>query len=52
MKHGADANAIILKDMWDPEVSAIGVLEMLEDTYGSAEVKEIRELMQQMAEMN
>lgn len=46
LSHGADVNAIILKDIWDPEISAIGVMELLEKTYGSAEVKSIREMMQ------
>ena len=49
LQHGADANAVILKDMWDPEVTSIGVLEMLEETYGSAEVKDLRGLMEKMA---
>jgi energy-coupling factor transporter ATP-binding protein EcfA2 len=42
----ADVNAVILKDMWDPEITALGVMEMLEETYGSAEVQRIRVLME------
>ncbi|KAJ9137534.1 AAA ATPase and NACHT domain protein [Pleurostoma richardsiae] len=44
--HGADANAVIRADQWDPEVSAIGVLEMLEETYGAVEVKSLLKMMQ------
>jgi hypothetical protein len=32
--------------MWDPEITALGVMEMLEETYGSAEVQRIRVLME------
>ncbi|KAF4340530.1 hypothetical protein FBEOM_5568 [Fusarium beomiforme] len=43
----SDVNAVILKDMWDPEITALGVVKMLEETYGSAEVQKIRVLMEQ-----
>ncbi|KAF5965994.1 hypothetical protein FBULB1_11921 [Fusarium bulbicola] len=42
----SDVSAVIVKDMWDPEITALGVLEMLEETYGSAEVQRIRVLME------
>ncbi|SCO12488.1 related to small s protein [Fusarium fujikuroi] len=42
----SDVRAVVLKDMWDPEITALGVIEMLEETYGSAEVQRIRVLME------
>jgi hypothetical protein len=42
---GADPYAVVLKDSWDPEITALGVLELLEDTYGAAEMRELRELV-------
>ncbi|KAF5262706.1 hypothetical protein FOXYS1_6562 [Fusarium oxysporum] len=42
----SDVSAVISKDMWDPEITALGVMEMLEETYGSAEVQRIRVLME------
>ncbi|KAK2591279.1 hypothetical protein QQS21_011031 [Conoideocrella luteorostrata] len=41
----ADPHAVILADGWDPECTALGVLELLEETYGAVEVVEMRELM-------
>ncbi|KAF9776528.1 hypothetical protein IL306_005280 [Fusarium sp. DS 682] len=43
----SDVNAVILKDIWDPEITALGVIEILEEAYGSAEVQRIRVLMEQ-----
>lgn len=42
---GADVSAVVVKDVWDPEISAVGVLELLEETYGAIEVKEVKESM-------
>ncbi|CAG9979796.1 unnamed protein product [Clonostachys byssicola] len=42
---GADVNAVILRDAWDPEITAIGVLELLDETYGAVEVRRLREDM-------
>ncbi|PNY29612.1 NACHT nucleoside triphosphatase [Tolypocladium capitatum] len=42
---GADVDAVVAADRWDPEISAVGVLELLEATYGAVEVRELRELM-------
>ncbi|KAM5341543.1 hypothetical protein ACJ41O_014574 [Fusarium nematophilum] len=48
----ADVNAVIAKDPWDPEITALGVMELLEDTYGSAEVSRIRKLVEQRQNEN
>ncbi|RGP81730.1 hypothetical protein FLONG3_115 [Fusarium longipes] len=37
----ADLEAVVPKDIWDPEITALGVVEMLVDTYGSAEIERI-----------
>ncbi|KAF4447164.1 hypothetical protein F53441_9309 [Fusarium austroafricanum] len=42
----ADVKAVVLKDAWDPEITALGVMELLEETYGSAEVRRIRLAME------
>ncbi len=42
---GADVKTVIPADQWDPEITAIGVMEMLEETYGSWEVRELRREM-------
>ncbi|KAI9150214.1 small s protein [Paramyrothecium foliicola] len=43
----ADVNAIILADAWDPQISAVGVLEHLEETYGSVEILRLKQLFQE-----
>ena len=45
LEQGADANVMIPGDSWDPEISALGVLDLLDETYGSAEVRELRNLL-------
>lgn len=42
----ADANAVVLADTWDPEITAEQVLQLLEDTYGAVEIHETKELLQ------
>ncbi|KAF5664441.1 hypothetical protein FHETE_7032 [Fusarium heterosporum] len=42
----ADVNAVVQKDGWDPEITALGVMKLLEETYGSAQVEGIRFLME------
>ena len=39
---GADAGAVVAADSWDPEISALGVVELLEKTYGAVEVRELK----------
>nr|CEG03306.1 unnamed protein product [Fusarium acuminatum CS5907] len=46
----ADVNSVVKKDAWDPEITALGVMESLEETYGSAEVRRIRVLMESKIE--
>ncbi|PNP39705.1 hypothetical protein TGAMA5MH_08376 [Trichoderma gamsii] len=38
---GADKEAVVVKDSWDPEITALGVLELLEGTYGAVEMREL-----------
>ncbi|KIL90671.1 hypothetical protein FAVG1_06406 [Fusarium avenaceum] len=46
----ADVNAVVKKDAWDPEIAALGVVELLEETYGSAELRRIRALVESKIE--
>ncbi|KAL6408225.1 hypothetical protein AUP68_08077 [Ilyonectria robusta] len=41
----ADVNAVVAANAWDPEITAMGVFELLEETYGSMEVQRIRTLI-------
>lgn len=43
----ADLKAVVPRDMWDPEITALGVIEMLVETYGSAEMERIEMAMKQ-----
>jgi len=42
---GADVRAVVLKDNWDPEITALGVMELLLETYGAVEVRDLRDEM-------
>jgi hypothetical protein len=42
LEAGADVDAIVAADRLDPEMSALGVLEMLDSEYCSSEVSELR----------
>ncbi|KAL6699497.1 hypothetical protein J3F84DRAFT_404549 [Trichoderma pleuroticola] len=42
---GADREAVVVKDNWDPEITAVGVLELLEGTYRAVEMRELVEMM-------
>lgn len=42
---GADVDAVVVADPWDPEITAHGVLELLDQTYGAVEVRELLVLM-------
>ncbi|KAM0558018.1 hypothetical protein ACHAPJ_005185 [Fusarium lateritium] len=42
----ADVNAVVARDAWDPEITALGVIDLLEETYGSAEVHKVKTLME------
>ncbi|KAJ5735613.1 uncharacterized protein N7483_000738 [Penicillium malachiteum] len=43
---GANVNAVVGADSWDPEISTVGVIEMLADTYCHPELGEIKLLIQ------
>ncbi|KAL6863709.1 hypothetical protein J3F83DRAFT_745339 [Trichoderma novae-zelandiae] len=42
---GADKEAVVVKDSWDPEITAVGVMELLEGTYRAVEMRELVEMM-------
>ncbi|KAH6609937.1 hypothetical protein Trco_003283 [Trichoderma cornu-damae] len=42
---GADREAVVVKDSWDPEITATGVMGLLEATYGAVEMRELTEMM-------
>lgn len=39
---GADPFAVVKADMWDPEITAMGVVELLDGTYGDAEIRKLK----------
>jgi hypothetical protein len=43
VEHGADVNALILEDKWDPAASALDVVEMVLEKYFSNDVNELRQ---------
>ncbi|KAI5459452.1 hypothetical protein BGZ63DRAFT_391064 [Mariannaea sp. PMI_226] len=45
---GADVNAVVVADAWDPEISAVGVLRLVEDASGGLGVRDIRALMEKL----
>jgi hypothetical protein len=45
LESGADVNAVIAADRWDPEITTVGVIELLSDTYGAVELEEIKHLV-------
>jgi hypothetical protein len=45
MKHGADPNALILKDHFDPAATALDVITALYEKYLAAEFKELLEVL-------
>ncbi|KAF7546929.1 hypothetical protein G7Z17_g8085 [Cylindrodendrum hubeiense] len=42
---GSDVSAVVVATNWDPEVTALGVFELLEGAYGAVEVQRIRTLL-------
>jgi hypothetical protein len=44
---GADVKATVLADAWDPEITTVGVLKLLEQTYGSFEIVQLRRLLEE-----
>ncbi|RSL56235.1 hypothetical protein CEP54_008956 [Fusarium duplospermum] len=46
----ADVNAVVKRDAWDPEITALGMMKLLEDTYGAAEMHGLRVLMESRIE--
>jgi len=46
----ADVEAIVPRDAWDPEITALGVIEMLVETYKSAEMESIEVAMKKSIE--
>ncbi|KAM0805843.1 hypothetical protein BDR22DRAFT_778621, partial [Usnea florida] len=45
LEAGADPNALILETKWDPETTALGVVEMVYERFKSREMRELRNLM-------
>ena len=39
---GADVEAVAKKDMWDPEITALGVMELLDGTYADYRIQEMK----------
>jgi len=48
LEAGADVDAVIAADRWDPEITALGVFEMLENEYCAPEVSELRKIMAEL----
>ncbi|KAK8145537.1 hypothetical protein G3M48_004305 [Beauveria asiatica] len=49
---GAEPEAVVAADGWDPEITAQGVLELLDDTYGDAEIRALRDLLRGLQHKN
>ncbi|KAH8126888.1 hypothetical protein LI328DRAFT_151555 [Trichoderma asperelloides] len=47
---GANKEAVVVKDSWDPEITALGVMELLEGTYGAVEMKELVKMVERPRE--
>ncbi|KAM0246712.1 hypothetical protein ACHAQJ_010110 [Trichoderma viride] len=45
---GADTEAVVVKDSWDSEIPAMGVLELLEGTYKAVEMRELAEMVRRL----
>jgi hypothetical protein len=45
---GADADALVHKDIWDPEIAAEGVVEWLDITYGAVEIAEAKRILKKL----
>ncbi len=45
LEHGADPNAEIEENSWDPAATALEIVDMVSDVYGSAEVGALRDLL-------
>jgi hypothetical protein len=45
LEYGADPNAEIKENRWDPAATALEVVGMVFDVYGSAEVRDLKELL-------
>ncbi|KAJ6788949.1 hypothetical protein PWT90_05201 [Aphanocladium album] len=43
---GADPNALVKADSWDPEITAEGVMELLDDTYSDIEIRALKDCLQ------
>lgn len=48
----ADVNAVVKRDAWDPEITALGVMNLLEDTYGAADIHRLRVLVESRMEQD
>lgn len=47
----ADATAVVLKDMWDPEVSGNELLRVLDEAYCLPEIRRLRDLLEEKMKM-
>lgn len=45
-KGKADAGAVVLKDMWDPEVSGRDLLKLLDESYCSSDIRRVRDMLE------
>lgn len=45
LEGGADVDAVVAADRWDPEISTAGVIELLADTYGAVELEDIKRMI-------
>ncbi|KKY16983.1 putative small s protein [Phaeomoniella chlamydospora] len=50
LQGNADVTAVVTKDNWDSEISAVGVIDMLWEEYGDVEVGKVRDLMRRLLE--
>ena len=47
LQHGADPNALIVEDQWDPSATALEVINAILERYGSKKVQDLRDMLKQ-----
>lgn len=45
---GADPDALVKDDGWDPEITAEGVMELLDDTYSDIEIRKLKDFLHEL----
>ena len=52
VEYGADVNAVILEDKWDPEITALGVIDAVYEKFEVELIERLRDTMISRLENN